>query len=267
MSSELSPLMSFIERAAREPEFDLNKFSELLRLQQEAEDKQAKRAFNAAMASVEAEIGPVLRDRVNPGVNRKYATLEAIDAAARPIYSAHGLSIRFGCDVPPKDGWMRITCTVSHRDGYSETNYLDSPVDIAQRARTPVQAVGSTISYCRRYLLQMCLNIVLADDPVDDDGEAQRIQRPSPPNGDRKPADTAPNYAEIVAMFETAAARIKDSDEARKLMEWKPGVIALTALPHGEERQRYMLMRSKVQADWLTNKDDGSSASEDIEGL
>jgi hypothetical protein len=28
-----------------------------------------------------------------------------------------------------------------------------------------------------------------------------------------------------------------------------------------------MLMRSKVQADWLTNKDDGSSASEDIEGL
>src|SRR5678809_1477467 len=86
----LSPLMSFIERAAREPEFDLNKFSELLRLQQEAEDKQAKRAFNAAMASVEAEIGPVLRDRVNPGVNRKYATLEAIDAAARPIYSAYG---------------------------------------------------------------------------------------------------------------------------------------------------------------------------------
>ena len=264
MSSELSPLVSFIERAAREPEFDLNKFSELLRLQQEAEDKQAKRAFNAAMASVEAEIGPVLRDRVNPGVNRKYATLEAIDAAARPIYSAHGLSIRFGCDVPPKDGWMRITCTVSHRDGYSETNYLDSPVDIAQRARTPVQAVGSTISYCRRYLLQMCLNIVLADDPTDDDGEAPRLQRPSPPNGDR---NAPPNYAEIVAMFETAAARIKDSDEARKLMEWKPGVIALTALPHGDERQRYMMLRSRVQADWLSNKDDGSNASEDIEGL
>ncbi len=264
MSSELSPLMSFIERAAREPEFDLNKFSELLRLQQEAEDKQAKRAFNAAMASVEAEIGPVLRDRVNPGVNRKYATLEAIDAAARPIYSAHGLSIRFGCDVPPKDGWMRITCTVSHRDGYSETNYLDSPVDIAQRARTPVQAVGSTISYCRRYLLQMCLNIVLADDPTDDDGEAQRLQRPSPPNVDRKdPFD----HSETIAKFEAAAGRIMDSDEARKLLEWRPGVAAITGLPHGEERQRYMLMRSKVQADWMTNKDDGASASEDIEGL
>ena len=63
-----------------------------------------------------------------------------------------------------------------------------------------------------------------------------------------------------------AAARIKDSDEARKLLEWRPGVAAVTGLPHGEERQRYMMMRSKVMAEWMT-KDDGSSASEDIEGL
>ena len=261
MSSELSPLMSFIERAAREPEFDLNKFSELLRLQQEVEHRQAKRAFNAAMASVEAEVGPVLRDRLNPGVNRKYATLEAIDAVARPVYSAHGLSIRFGCDVPPRDGWMRITCTVSHRDGYSETNYLDSPVDMAQRARTPVQAVGSTISYCRRYLLQMCLNIVLADDPTDDDGGIK----------DKSVKDAPPNYADIVAKFEAAAARIADSDEARKLLEWKPGVIAITAAPNGDERNRYMQMRAEVQSKWLQPMDKPETATattgEEIEGL
>jgi hypothetical protein len=171
-----SALLSFIERAARDETFDINKFEALLRMQREVAHEQAQQAFNAAMARVEAEIGPVLRDRLNPAVNRKYATLEAIDAAARPVYSRHGFSVRFGCDKPPKEGWMRITCTVSHVGGYSEQNYLDSPVDIQHgaRARTPVQAVGSTITYLRRYLLQMSMNIVLADDETDDDGEPSR---------------------------------------------------------------------------------------------
>jgi hypothetical protein len=142
-------------------------------MQRELADQQAQRAFNSAMARVEADIGPVLRDRLNPAVNRKYATLEAMDAVARPVYAEHGFSVRFGCAPSPTAGWMRITCTVSHADGYSEQNYLDSPVDLQQgaRARSPVQAVGSTITYLRRYLLQMAFNIVLSDDETDDDGE------------------------------------------------------------------------------------------------
>ena len=169
-------LLNFIERAARDPDFSVEKFGELLRMQQELQRERARTEFNAAMAMVEAEIGPVIRDRLNPAVNRKYATLEAISAVARPVYSRHGFAVRYGCDKPPQDGWMRITCTVSHAGGYSETNYLDSPVDIQHgaRARSAVQAVGSTISYLRRYLLQMCFNIVLADDEDDDDGETRR---------------------------------------------------------------------------------------------
>jgi hypothetical protein len=166
-------LLSFIERAARDETFDVSKFESLLRMQREIGAEQAKREFNQAMANVEGEIGPVLRDRLNPAVNRKYATLEAIDAVARPVYARHGLSVRFGCAPSPTPGWMRITCTVSHAGGYSEQNYLDSPSDLQQgaRARSAVQAVGSTITYLRRYLLQMAFNIVLSDDETDDDGE------------------------------------------------------------------------------------------------
>jgi len=169
-------LLSFIERASRDENFSVEKFEALLRMRRDEEQDQARKAFNRAMAEVEAEIGPIIRDRINPAVNRKYATLEAISAVLRPVYSKHGFAVRFGCDKPPKEGWMRITCTTSHAGGYSEQIYLDSPVDVQQggRGRTPVQAVGSTITYLRRYLLQLAFNVVLADDEDDDDGEVMR---------------------------------------------------------------------------------------------
>jgi hypothetical protein len=175
-------LLSFIERASRDETFSIEKFEALLRMRRDEEQDQARKMFNRAMAEVEAEIGPIIRDRINPAVNRKYATLEAISAVLRPVYSKHGFAVRFGCDKPPKEGWMRITCTTSHAGGYSEQIYLDSPVDVQQggRGRTPVQAVGSTITYLRRYLLQLAFNVVLADDEDDDDGEVMRRAAAAP---------------------------------------------------------------------------------------
>jgi hypothetical protein len=166
--------VSFVERAMSNDSYSVEKLQALLEVRDRERANAAQRAFNLAMSRVDGEIGPVIRDRLNPGVNRKYATLEAIDAVARPVYSANGISVRFGCAQAPLPGWMRITCTVSHAEGYSETNYLDVPADVATRGRTPVQGVGANITYARRYLLQMCFNIVLADDDDDDDGEASR---------------------------------------------------------------------------------------------
>lgn len=172
-------LMGFIERAAHDPSFDVQKFEVLLRLQMEVADKQARRAFNEAMAAAQAEMLPVIRDATNSGVRSKYAKLETIDAAMRPIYTRHGFSIRFGSAPAPRESDMRITCTVAHSGGYFEENHLDSPVSMTgsqggRMAMTPVQAVGSVTTYLRRYLLCMTFNIVLADE--DDDGEAPRMQ-------------------------------------------------------------------------------------------
>ena len=106
--------------------------------------------------------------------------LEAIDQQMRPIYTRHGFSVRFGSAQPPQPGWMRITCTVAHESGYYEENYLDSPVSNqgaqgGRMAMTQVQAIGSVVTYLRRYLLGMVFNIVQADVVGDDDdGEGQR---------------------------------------------------------------------------------------------
>jgi hypothetical protein len=198
-------LMSFIERASRDDTFDVQKFGELLRLQRDVAHDQAKRAFNQAMAATQAEMQSVVRNAKNSHLNSKYAKLEAIDAALRPVYTQHGFSVRFGSAPAPHEGWMRITCTVAHDGGYFEENYLDSPVTTTgsqggRMAMTPVQAIGSTVTYLRRYLLSMVMNVVLADD--DDDGEAMRgggTTTPPPPKPYRaerfyrEPVDSTPD--------------------------------------------------------------------------
>jgi len=185
-------LMGFIERASKDPEFDVNKFRELLVMYREERDRAKKEAFNAAMAEVQAEIGKIERSGRNPTFNNPYAKLEDLDAAARPIYAPRGFNIRYGSAAATRPGWQRITLTISHRDGYSEEHYLDGPPDIQEntsaRSRTPIQAIGSTVTYLRRYLLQMVLNLVPANDPADDDGEASRRRPPYQPRWkDQKP--------------------------------------------------------------------------------
>src|SRR5262249_44176461 len=173
-------LLNFIERASRDPDFDVHKLGELLRMQRELVQEQAQREFNQAMAAAQTEMLPIVRDAQNPHTKSRYAKLETIDAQMRPIYTSHGFAVRFGSAPSPREGWMRIVCTVSHTGGYSEVNYLDAPPDdVGARggsSKTGVQGVGSAVTYLRRYLLCMVFNIVLADQ--DDDGEGRRQSAP-----------------------------------------------------------------------------------------
>jgi len=188
-------LMSFIERASRDTEFDVQKFGELLKLQRDIEHDRAKRAFNIAMSEAQGEMLPVVRDAKNSHLGNRYAKLETIDAAMRPVYTAHGFSVRYGSAPAPTEGMIRITCTVAHSGGYFEESYLDSPISSAgsqggRSATTPVQAIGSAITYLRRYLLSMAFNVVLSDD--DDDGEA--LRRPAAAQRMTRMEKLAPTY-------------------------------------------------------------------------
>ncbi|HEY2418841.1 MAG TPA: hypothetical protein VGH84_13035, partial [Steroidobacteraceae bacterium] len=59
-------------------------------------------------------------------------------------------------------------------------------------AVTPVQAIGSTVTYLRRYLLGMVWNTVLADD--DDDGEGTRRAAAAPMPRAARVAERAAAY-------------------------------------------------------------------------
>ena len=253
-------MLAGLERLARDTSIATDRITELFRLAERREQTLLKRVFNEDMNALQQVITQVVRDKPNPAFTSRYATEEQIDRAARPEYTRFGFSIRYGTATPEVPGNIRVVCIVAHRSGYFEEHSLEAPAVPANRGVTQLQAVGGTVTYLKRTLIRMVLNLVTSDNPEDNDGNGHKDTQAGGKN------TTAHDYLEVVAQFEAAAGRIMDSDEARKLLEWRPGVAAITALPHGDARQRYMMLRSKVMADWMT-KDDGSSASEDIEGM
>jgi hypothetical protein len=168
-------LLNFVARAVKDPTIDVAKLESLLRMQREIVADDARLQFNRAMSAAQGEMQPVLRNARNDQTNSRYANLEAVDAAIRPIYARHGFCLEFNSE--PLDGPnVRIVCEVSHVGGHSKKYCLEAALDTAGPKgtgnKTPVQGLGSSVSYLRRYLMMMVFNIALTNE--DNDGNRTR---------------------------------------------------------------------------------------------
>lgn len=218
--NDVPSLLNVIERASRDATVDVAKLQALLDMQERVTRAQAKTEFTQALSAVASELEPVARDAKNPHTNTRYAKLEAIDAALRPIYSRHGFSVRFGAE-PAAPGLVHVTCTLSHVGGHSETLGLAAPVDAVgtggRASKTGVQAIGSTVTYLRRYLLTMALNVTFMDD--DDDGEASR--RTSSPSRGARADGPVPNvmawHAKVIEAMAQAQSEAALDDLRKKI--------------------------------------------------
>src|SRR6187399_3288986 len=166
------PMITFLERVMRDPVFPIEKAQAAMQLAVEQQKRVAERAFVFDLNAMQMELTQILRDKPNPAFHSKYASLEAIEMPARPIYTKYGSSITYGPAPSSHDGWVQVTCRLAHRSGHSEINCLEGPVSTegARGGRigaTPIQAVGIAVSYLRRYLLQLTLNLVTASDVAD----------------------------------------------------------------------------------------------------
>lgn len=170
-------LLNFVARAVKDPAIDVAKLESLLRIQREIIADDARLQFNRAMAAVQGEIQPVLRNARNDQTSSRYANLEAIDAAIRPVYARHGFCLSFNSE--PIDGSnVRIVCEVSHAAGHSKVHGLDAALDVlgpqGKANKTPLHGLGSSVTYLRRYLVCMIFNIVLTNE--DNDGNRTRTE-------------------------------------------------------------------------------------------
>jgi len=186
-------LTALLMRAATDPNFSPQNFEVAMKFIADREDKIAHRAFNRAMALTQAELESVERTGKNDHLRARYATLDGMLSEILPKASQHGLSIRFGSQPPVEPGMKCVTCTVAHDDGHHETTALEGPVVTtgSQGGRmqmTAIQAVGSTVTYLKRYLLGMVFSLVLSDEQDDDgsggagSGGTTRQQGTSPPS-------------------------------------------------------------------------------------
>src|SRR5688572_4050692 len=68
--SEGDAMLALFERMARDPQIDPARIQEFLRMKREEEDRQAVRAFNAAMAAAKAEFEPIVKRHLVDYVNK-----------------------------------------------------------------------------------------------------------------------------------------------------------------------------------------------------
>lgn len=259
-------IMVALERLARDPQIPTERITELFRLAERREQTLLHRAFHLDMNALQAELTQVAKDKPNPAFRSKYATYEALDRVARPLYTQYGFDITFGTAPPSRPDHIMVVCKIGHRMGYFEEHSLEGPVSTqgsqgGRAGATPIQAVGIAVSYLKRYLLQMVLNLVTSDDPTDNDGN---------PNVS---SDPLAKYADWLLRFEQAAKDIADSDAAKELLERETVVKMITEMPSGELKRRFMEVRAEISKLWLQPIDGArvdnapENKSEKIEGL
>lgn len=134
------------------------------------------RNLDEALAAVMAEL-PIWITQDAPlsitkEVKTKYASLKAIMAVVRPILTKHGIRIRQGCDHAwtldtgsTKGRCVPVFTELKHTaSGQTERTTVEIPM-----TRMDAQAMGSAISYGRRYSLLAALS--LTTDEAEDDGQ------------------------------------------------------------------------------------------------
>jgi len=179
----------------------------------------ARIQFDRAMSDAQGEMQPVVRSIPNSVTNSKYADLEAIDTAIRPIYARHGFSLSF-TEIPTEGATVRIACKVK-REGHEETHHLEAQSDThgpqGKPNKTPIQGVVSAVTYLRRALTAMVFNIATKGE--DNDGNRQR------------PPDTG----EIISRKQAAELRALMAEtrieETRVIAVKKLGIATIDELP------------------------------------
>lgn len=225
-------MLAIIARAASDPHVDVAKMQALLDMQRQIMAEQARAEFNEAFARLNLPRIPKLGivDRGQGKGKFPYARWEDIDAKIRPLLSAEGFALSFDTK-PCGDHTIVVVGTLRHRSGHCETASIGPLALDTSGNKNPVQAVGSTTSYGKRYTASMLLNLTFGGD--DDDGHT--AGQPAAPL-----FITDEQIAEINALI-----RDTESDGRRVLnyADEAPSVPEMTAAQYTKARD--MLLRKK----------------------
>lgn len=124
----------------------------------------------AALAKAQAQMQSAKKDSVNPHFRAKYADLAAVWEACRKALTDNGLAV-VQMSAPAAEG-VRVITVLGHSSGLE---LRDDPPVYPLAQRTP-QAIGSAITYARRYGLAAMVGV--APDEDDDGNEASKTTAP-----------------------------------------------------------------------------------------
>lgn len=166
-------MLATISRLALDPRCDMDKLERLIALQDRMEAKTALESFNAAYAEMQCAMPSVEKRTENTHTKKMYADLDDINYAVRPVMAKFGFGVSFKILTQPQG--VSITGILMHKGGHREETTMVLPLDTGA-GRSPVQALGSTTTYGKRYVMCALLNITSGDDN-DNDGYVDQSEQ------------------------------------------------------------------------------------------
>lgn len=169
-----------------------------------AEVSELFKAFSVFQGQVEN----ATKNAINPGVKNKYADLAECINTAKPALAANGLGVTQMIGST-EGGKQTLTTMMTHSSGQwmSDTFVMVEAVLMGGAGKNPVQALGSAITYQRRYSFAAMIGIAQEDDDGNSNTRNAALRKPA------VPTDPAIDQA------------INSNDAAWVKANYNPGVI------------------------------------------
>jgi hypothetical protein len=172
----------------------LDQLGMLFDLQKRMDAEVRMQAYNDDFAAFKAEAVEIIkRKRVHfesrkeggHTTDYKHAELADVVEAVGPALSRHGFSWSWSIDQKEVQGQIKVTCTLKHRRGHSESVWMYGPPDNSGN-KNPVQAITSTVTMLERQTLKAVTGVSEKGDDNDGRGAPGQPQDQSASQQERE---------------------------------------------------------------------------------
>lgn len=195
-------------------------------------------ALASALSKLQGEITDVQKEK--SGYGYKYADLSQILEVARPVLSKHGLAVTQLCGSAHDK--VTVETVLMHASGQWISSMIEMGVERG-KGMSLAQAVGSVVSYARRYAFASVLGIA----QTDNDGHAEQaipirpISRPEPVR------HLAEDGADVYGEFEALVKKAGKTDESINKWCAKEGAENIHQIPKDKMVKVVEKLRQEVK--------------------
>ncbi len=146
----------------------------------------------ASLSKAQGEMPSAQANCHNPYFKSKYASLTGLVSASRPSLTKYGLCVIQHQVIDDETGTEYLCTTLGHSSG----QFINSHMKIAP-PKPDVQALGSYLSYIKRYAYASLVGVVVVD--ASDDNEQVEVGERNDSPASSKPSEYVHNYTGLIS--------------------------------------------------------------------
>ncbi|WP_375664432.1 ERF family protein, partial [Bartonella sp. CL50QHWL] len=239
-------VMERILNKALDSDVDMDRLERLLDLREQEIKRQERQNFVRDLSAVQMAYKNIEQNAINKHTNSKYATLDQYIDAVKDGLATYKFALFYRIKNQTEKN-VTIEITLSHPSGNEISTEGTFPID-STGSKNSIQSLGSTLTYARRYLLGMLLNLASKED--DTDGQMQAKEDDT--NNQKVSSKQIKQIEELIEQTESDKNKLlsyakvekltdmscETADDVLKILESKPRIqreSALQSLPPQEK--------------------------------